>query len=109
MVKPIPLKLLRDVATLRSYTNDSGRGQTFGADVELKNIRIEVGNIEKKDVGGVIIVGKALLWYDRTRSLPKNTIIKKRDEVIHGGVKYIVKEVFEAKAFDRHHDEIILE
>ena len=61
MARPIPLRLLTDVATLKPYENNSGRGEDFGADIGLDKVRLEVGSIEKKSEGGTTIVGKAML------------------------------------------------
>lgn len=107
-VKAIPKKLLQDAAIQKPYLGDSGRGETFGAEVELSNVRIEVGSVEIKDLGGTIIAGLAILFYDRTNSSPLNIVFNKRDEIIFEGETYIVSEIFKGKAFNRHHDEVIL-
>lgn len=107
-IKAIPIKYLQDTISYEKYNGNSGRGSNYAAAVDIRHVRIEITNAERKDIGGVIIVGSTTLYYDLKNSKPNNIEFNKRDVVVFDNKKYTIDEILTAKGFKNHHIEMML-
>src|SRR6056297_2579354 len=68
MIKPIPKKLLPNSVKYKEYKEDTGEGSSFETEVDLTNVKIEEQKILMNGLGGVEVVGNAMLFYDLVNS-----------------------------------------
>lgn len=112
MLKPIPLKVLIDTATLSKLVTGA-RGKTYSPDTALGNVLIQNKKIRTKVNENILTTSDAILFYDVTHSTGGPTFaigdrVTYADGHGNSHEKYI-KSIVEAKTHEGiHHYEVML-
>ena len=63
-MKPIPKRMLVNSVSYAKYKEDTGEGSSFETSSTLSNVKIDEQKVLNNGLGGVELVGNAMLYYD---------------------------------------------
>lgn len=109
-MKPIPKRMLVNSVSYAEYQSDTGEGSSFGTPLTLSYVKIDEQKVLSNGLGGVEILGNAMLFYDLKNSSGLTSEPINESKITFGNRTYVVKnvDVLRENSNTPHHYEILL-
>ena len=110
MIRPIPKRLLPNDCIYKKYLGNTGEGDEWGEDDQLKHVKIEEKTQLKVTSNGREIVGNARLFYDLTNSEGLTNEPIQNSKIIFNDKEYRVvdSDILRGDQDTPHHYEVLL-
>jgi len=110
IIKPIPRVLLNQEVEYEKFNegDDWTGGPHYEDPVTLENVRVQYAIELNRNNLSDEVTYKALLFFDMTRSKPKDVEFVKDSKITVDGQTMFIKEIHPIRSFKLHHYELVL-
>lgn len=110
MIRPIPKRLLPHNCTYKKFLGNTGEGDAWEEETQIKHVKIEQKLQFKITSNGREVIGNARMYYDCTNSEGLSDEPKQDDTIIFNNREYKVfdTDILCAYSDNPHHYEVIL-